>query len=268
MIMLFKIFKYEIGWLQVLDLSLVILLVFQFYKRVRGTLGLNVFFGMIVIYLVYRLVKIAQLEILSEILGAFVSAGVVAMLVVFQPEIRKFLLSLGDVSLSEKLKLPVHLNITKRHKTREQETLVSEIIAALQNLSNSKTGALLVFNNHFKLHDLTNPGIALHALVSEKLLESIFNKYSPLHDGAIIIVNNRIIYAGAVLPVSESPDLPARSGLRHRSAVGITEHSDAIAIIVSEETGNISYSKNGKLRTGLPIVEIRQLLSDIVMDTI
>jgi uncharacterized protein (TIGR00159 family) len=206
--------------------------------------------------------------VLSEILGAFVSAGVIAMLVVFQPEIRKFLLSLGDISISEKLHLPFQLNISKRQKTKEEDRLVSEMLSALDNLSKTKTGALLVFNNHFKLHDLTNPGVALHALVSEKLLESIFNKHSPLHDGAVIIVNNRIIFAGSVLPVSDSPDLPPRAGLRHRSAVGITEHSDAVTLVVSEETGNISYAKNGKIRTNLPLVEVKQLLTEIVTDRI
>jgi uncharacterized protein (TIGR00159 family) len=246
----------------------VLILVYQFYRRVRGSLGLNIFFGMILIYLLYKLVKWLQLTVLSEILGAFVSAGVIAMLVVFQPEIRKFLLSLGDISISEKLHLPFQLNISKRQKTKEEDRLVSEMLSALDNLSKTKTGALLVFNNHFKLHDLTNPGVALHALVSEKLLESIFNKHSPLHDGAVIIVNNRIIFAGSVLPVSDSPDLPPRAGLRHRSAVGITEHSDAVTLVVSEETGNISYAKNGKIRTNLPLVEVKQLLTEIVTDRI
>ncbi|MBU6203884.1 MAG: diadenylate cyclase CdaA [Bacteroidetes bacterium] len=266
--LLFKIFGYQLQWINIIDITLVLILVYQFYRRVRGSLGLNIFFGMILIYILYKLVKWLQLTVLSEILGAFVSAGVIAMLVVFQPEIRKFLLSLGDISISEKLHLPFQLNISKRQKTKEEDRLVSEMLSALDNLSNTKTGALLVFNNHFKLHDLTNPGVALHALVSEKLLESIFNKHSPLHDGAVIIVNNRIIFAGSVLPVSDSPDLPPRAGLRHRSAVGITEHSDAVTLVVSEETGNISYAKNGKIRTNLPLVEVKQLLTEIVTDRI
>jgi diadenylate cyclase len=266
--LLFKIFGYQLQWINIIDITLVLILVYQFYRRVRGSLGLNIFFGMILIYLLYKLVKWLQLTVLSEILGAFVSAGVIAMLVVFQPEIRKFLLSLGDISISEKLHLPFQLNISKRQKTKEEDRLVSEMLSALENLSKTKTGALLVFNNHFKLHDLTNPGVALHALVSEKLLESIFNKHSPLHDGAVIIVNNRIIFAGSVLPVSDSPDLPPRAGLRHRSAVGITEHSDAVTLVVSEETGNISYAKNGKIRTNLPLVEVKQLLTEIVTDRI
>jgi uncharacterized protein (TIGR00159 family) len=266
--LLFKIFGYQLQWISIIDITLVLILVYQFYRRVRGSLGLNIFFGMILIYILYKLVKWLQLTVLSEILGAFVSAGVIAMLVVFQPEIRKFLLSLGDISISEKLHLPFQLNISKRQKTKEEDRLVSEMLSALDNLSKTKTGALLVFNNHFKLHDLTNPGVALHALVSEKLLESIFNKHSPLHDGAVIIVNNRIIFAGSVLPVSDSPDLPPRAGLRHRSAVGITEHSDAVTLVVSEETGNISYAKNGKIRTNLPLVEVKQLLTEIVTDRI
>jgi diadenylate cyclase len=163
--LLFKIFGYQLQWINIIDITLVLILVYQFYRRVRGSLGLNIFFGMILIYLLYKLVKWLQLTVLSEILGAFVSAGVIAMLVVFQPEIRKFLLSLGDISISEKLHLPFQLNISKRQKTKEEDRLVSEMLSALDNLSKTKTGALLVFNNHFKLHDLTNPGVALHALV-------------------------------------------------------------------------------------------------------
>ena len=254
--------------MQVLDIALVAVLFYLFYKRVRGSLGLNIFFGMLLIYAVYRAVRYFKLPILTELLGEFVSAGVIAMLVVFQPEIRKFLLTLGDISISEKLHLPFRLGISKRQRTREQENLVTEILGALTNMSKSNTGALMIFFRHFRLEDLTNPGTPLQAIVTGKLLESIFNKYSPLHDGAVIIVNNRIIYAGSVLPVSDSPFLPPRAGLRHRSAVGITEHSDAVALVVSEETGQISFARNGKIRHALPLAEVRQILYDIVQDRV
>ena len=266
--LLFKLFGYNISWIEVIDVALVALLLYLFYKRVRGTLGLNIFFGMLLIYAVYRLVVYLKLPILTDILGNFVSAGVIAMLVVFQPEIRKFLLSLGDISISEKLNLPFKLGISKRQRTREQENLVVELLTALEHMSASRTGALLIFFRHFRLEDLTNPGTPLQAIVSYKLIESIFNKNSPLHDGAVIIVNNRIIYAGSVLPVSDSPYLPPRAGLRHRSAVGITEHSDAVALVVSEETGHISFARNGKIRHALPMAEVRQLLYDIVQDRV
>jgi len=266
--LLFKVFSHDVAWVELIDIGLVAALLYLFYKRVRGSLGLNIFFGMLLIYALYRAVRYFKLPILTEILGEFVSAGVIAMLVVFQPEIRKFLLSLGDISITEKLKLPFHFNIGKRKQTREQDNLVVEILGALNNMSKSNTGALLIFFRHFRLEDLTNAGTPLQALVSGKLLESIFNKHSPLHDGAVIIVNNRIIYAGSVLPVSDSAFLPPRAGLRHRSAVGITEHSDAVALVVSEETGQISFARNGKIRHALPMAEVRQILYDIVQDRV
>jgi diadenylate cyclase len=266
--LLLKLWKYNLSWLELVDVSMVLVLLYLFYKRVRGTLGLNIFFGMLLIYAVYRLVLYFKLPILTDILGQFVSAGVIAMLVVFQPEIRKFLLSLGDISISERLRLPFRLGISQRQRTREQETLVTELLTALEHLSQSKTGALIIFFRHFRLEDLTNPGTPIQGIVTAKLLETIFNKNTPLHDGAVIIVNNRIIYAGSVLPVSDSAYLPPRAGLRHRSAVGITEHSDAVAVVVSEETGQISFARNGKIRYALPMAEVRQILFDIVQDRV
>jgi diadenylate cyclase len=207
---------------------------------------------------------VLKLEMLTDVLGRFVSAGVIAMLVVFQPEIRKFLLSIGNVSLLDRFRFLRKLPFNRRNKTKQQVEIVNEITNAIENLSMSNTGALIVFADHFRLQDLTNPGVPLQAVISEKLLESIFNKYSPLHDGAVIISNQKIVFAGSVLPVSESSELPSRTGLRHRSAVGITEHTDATAIVVSEETGKISYAHNGKISSGLSIDEVRKLLQEII----
>lgn len=268
MMLLFKLFghKFNYSVTDFADLLLVLLLIYFLYRRIKGTLGVNIFIGMLLIYGVYRLVKFLHLDLLTDILGLFVNAGVIAMLVVFQPEIRNFLLTIGNVSLLERFRFLRKLNAGKRNRTRKQAALVNEIVIALENLSQSNTGALLVFTDHFRLHDLTTPGVPLRALISGKLIESIFNKNSPLHDGAVIIANKKIIFAGTVLPVSESPSLPSRIGLRHRSAVGITEHSSAVSIVVSEETGNISYAKNGKLNTNLTIEEVRKLLNEIIAE--
>ncbi len=268
--LLFKLFGHTFDYsvTDTIDLLLVLFLIYYFYRRVRGTLGVNMFLGMLVIYGLYRLVRFFKLDILTDLLGHFVSAGVIVIIIVFQPEIRKFLLSLGNVSVLERFKLFRNLPINKRQKTKKQETVIKEIVRALENLSSTKTGALIVFTDHFRLQDLTNPGVQLQSHISEKLLESIFNKYSPLHDGAVIVANQRIIYAGSVLPVSESMELPERIGLRHRSAVGITENSDAISVVVSEESGNISYARDGKLKQNLSKEETTRLITDLIIGKI
>ena len=263
--LLIKLFGHTFDYsvTDMVDLALVLLLTWQLYKRIRGTLGINIFFGMLVIYGAFRLVRYFKLDILTDLLGHFVSAGVIVIIIVFQPEIRKFLLSLGNVNVLERFRIFRKLPFNKKQRTRQQETIIKEIIRALEILSVAKTGALIVFADHFRLQDLPNPGVQLQAHISEKLLESIFNKNSPLHDGAVIIARNRIIYAGSVLPVSESVELPARIGLRHRSAVGITEGTDAVSVIVSEETGHISCAKNGRLFQNLSAEGIDKLMKEI-----
>ncbi len=264
--LLFKLFNHKFDYTvtEYFDIALVLLLIYFLYRRIKGTLGINIFIGMLLIYGVYRLVKFFHLDILSDVLGLFVNAGVIAMLVVFQPEIRKFLLTIGSVSLFDRFRFLKKFTAGKRNRTRQQQEIVNEIVTAVENMSLSNTGALLVFTDHFRLQDLNTPGVPLQALISGKLIESIFNKTSPLHDGAMIIANQKIIFAGSVLPVSESPSLPSRIGLRHRSAVGITEHGDAVSIVVSEETGNISYAKGGELHSGITVTELRKLLQGII----
>lgn len=268
--LLIKLFGHNFDYsiTDTVDLLLVLILIYWLYRRIRGTLGINMFLGMVVIYGGYRLVRYFKLDILTDVLGHFVSAGVIVIIIVFQPEIRKFLLSLGNVNVLERYKIFKNLPFNKKQRTRQQETTIKEILRALENLSSTKTGALIVFTDHFRLQDLPNPGVQLQSHISEKLLESIFNKHSPLHDGAVIIANQRIIYAGSVLPVSESLELPERIGLRHRSAVGITENSDAISVIVSEESGHISFARDGKLKQNLSKEETLKLITDLIIGKI
>ena len=265
--LLVKLFghKFDYSVADTVDLILVLLLIYWFYKRIRGTLGINMFLGMLVIYGAYRMVRFFKLEVLTDLLGHFVSAGVIVIIIVFQPEIRKFLLSLGNVNVLDRYKIFRKLPFNQKQRTRQQETLIKEINRAVENLSATKTGALMVFTDHVRLQDLPNPGVQLQSHISEKLLESIFNKNSPLHDGAVIIANHRIIYAGSVLPVSESIELPERIGLRHRSAVGITENSDAISLVVSEESGNISFAYDGKLKQNISKEETLKLITNLII---
>ncbi len=263
---MFKIFTYEIGIIEVIDLIFVLILLYQLYRLVKGTLGINIFFGMLIIYFAYIVARILKLEVLSGILGQFVNAGVIALLIVFQPEVRRFLLQIGKAGVSDRGNLFDLFRKRNQKRSQQQEQDIMEINNAVQHFSDTKTGALLVFFSAFKLHDLNNAGVKINGDISAKLLESIFVKTSPLHDGAVIISRNKIVFAGTVLPLSESADVPGRAGLRHRAAIGITEHTDAIALIVSEETGYISYTIDGKIKTNISEDEMRAIIREAVKE--
>jgi len=250
----------QVRWLDVLDILLVAILLYQLYKLVKGTVAIRIFLGILAIYLFWKLVSALQMELLSEILGQFIGVGVLALIIVFQQEIRRFLLLLGSQrpfagqGIIKKI-----LNWSKQEN--EGEALnVTAIIKACQNMSKSKTGALIIIakDTVLKFHAAT--GDQIDALLSTELLESIFFKNSPLHDGGTIIVNNRIKAARCILPLTEKMNLPAKYGLRHRAAIGITEDSTAIAIIVSEESGEIALAKGGEISANLSVEQLRTKL--------
>ena len=239
----------DLKFLDIIDILFVAFLLYALYNLLKGTVAINIFFGIVAFYLVWKLVTALEMEMLSEIFGAFISVGFIALIVVFQPEIRKFLLMLGTPGFIKKkrsrflfwkfdLSSPVSLDVDK-------------IILACRNMAETNTGALIIVSNKSELEQYVETGEILNALVSEALIENVFFKNSPLHDGAMIIRHNKIKAARCILPVSSSTEIPAYLGLRHRAAIGITEQSDALAIVVSEETGEISYSSNGKLQTKL-----------------
>ena len=263
--LLFKLFGHEYSFIDVIDIILVIVLIIELYRLVRGTLGINIFFGLLLIYGVYQLVKFLKLSLLTEILSQFVNAGVIALIIVFQPEIRRFLLQLGK-GLGDRENLWDMIRGSKRHRARQHESEVTEIINGLDYFSKTKTGALIVFFSTFKLNDFSNPGVKINGVISSKLLESIFEKSSPLHDGAVIISQNRIVFAGSVLPMSESSEIPERAGMRHRAAIGITESTDGISVVVSEETGHISFAKDGKIKTNITLAEAKQIVHEAMME--
>ena len=248
----------QLRLLDIVDILLVAILIYYLYKLIRGTGALNIFLGIISIYIFWWLVRIFEMELLTEILGQFISVGVLALIVVFQPEIRKFLLILGTRSfLSQKSR-----RFFGRFWHFEQNTrlAINDIVNACEELSSSKTGALIVLTMENNLDIFQETGEIIDARVSRQLLENIFFKNSPLHDGAVIITQNRIKSARCVLPVSESTHFPAYLGLRHRAAVGVSEQSDALAIVVSEQTGRISWVKNGQLKRNIKPVELKEIL--------
>ena len=235
--------------LDIIDILLVAFLLYELYQFLKGTAAIKIFFGIIAIYLMWKVVKALQMELLSEILGAFISVGFIALIIVFQPEIRNFLLMLGTHSFFNK------------KNTHNGPTLNTDpIIQACQKMAETKTGALIVLAQKNILEQFVDTGEIINAEISEPLLENIFYKNSPLHDGAVIIINNKIKAARCILPVSSNPAIPPRFGLRHRAATGVTEQSDAIAVIVSEQTGKISYCKYGKITSNVKIGALKNYL--------
>ncbi len=249
----------QIRLLDVLDVLFVAILIYQLYALIRGTGAMNIFLGIISIYLLWWLVRIFEMELLAAILGQFISVGVLALIIVFQPEIRKFLLLLGKRSLIHKGSLAFMKGIWQMEE--EPALNIPAIVNVLEQFSESKTGALVVITKNDRLEAFMETGQQMDALISEQLLGSIFYKNSPLHDGAVIIVSNRIKAARCVLPVSEITRIPAALGLRHRAAIGVTEQTDAIALIVSEQTGKISWSKAGEIRRNIKPLQLKELLA-------
>lgn len=261
LIPLLKIGFLEFGWSDAIDILLLAFLIYQLYRIVRGSLAYNIFFGILVVYLLTLLAEALELKLISDVLGQFINIGVLGLLIVFQPEVRRFLLQLGKNRDIRKPAFWGRFNLKSYGITQAQHKEVDELMAALHHMADSKTGALLVFPTTSRLQFFVNSGILIRGDISGDLLESIFNKTGPLHDGAVIIADNKILAARCVLPVSENQDVPGHVGLRHRSAVGITEVSDALAIIVSEENGIISLAKEGRLQLNVSDEEIRSALA-------
>lgn len=244
--------------LDIIDILLLAVLLYQLYNFIKGTVAIHITLGIILLYIIWRLVHAYEMELLSGILGQFINVGVLALIIVFQKEIRQFLLIIGRNKFIRQSSQAI-FNI-RRQPEEETSLNIEPIIRACENMSKTFTGALIVIANENDLRSYIETGIKLHANVSEQVIESIFFKNSPLHDGAIIIHENRIKAARCILPVSESKSISAKLGLRHRAAIGITEQSDAYAIIVSEQTGYISYCKNGNIKRNIKTSELKRII--------
>ncbi|GAL84140.1 hypothetical protein MYP_1368 [Sporocytophaga myxococcoides] len=256
---MYKIGFLEISWIDILDILLVSFLLYQLYKLLKGSIAVKIFLGFLSIYLIYLVVKAAKMELLTAILGQFIGVGVIAALILFQQEIRKFLIIIGKTTAFNRSFLK-GLLWKKNSQPNADGLNLNPVIESAKILGGTNTGALIVFAKSSELKFYAESGDLMDALISKRLLIAIFQKNSPLHDGAVIIANNRIKAARCILPVSENTDLPAHLGLRHRAAIGLTEVTDSIVLIVSEETGQISLAINGKIHTNLSKSELKQKL--------
>lgn len=241
-------FFITLRWLDVLDILLVAFLLYQLYRLTRGTAAVRIFIGILFILIAWKVTEVLQMELVSNLLGQFIGIGAIAVIVIFQQELRKFLILLGDTRFfrGNGRKNLFQFNFLSDDDS-DQSLNTHEIAAACQRMSIERIGALIVFSRKTELSNYIETGTRMNAEISAALLESIFYHNNPLHDGAVIITNNKITAAGCVLPLSESQTLPKKYGLRHRAAVGLTELSDAVVVTVSEERGTISIVKRGSI---------------------
>lgn len=247
----------KIGFIDILDIFLVGLLIYQAYKLIKGTAAMNIFTGVLVFYFIWIIVKALHMDLLGEIMGQIIGVGGIALVILFQQEIRRFLLRIGTRYIDSRKQMRlVRAFIGKQKRAISLETL-EEITLACKRMAETKTGALIVLAHSSALEVVAETGDRIDSLVNRRLIETIFFKNTPLHDGAMLIFGEKIIAARCTLPISESPSIPAHYGMRHRAAIGITEQSDASVIVVSEQRGEISFVTNGEIKSMNSINELR-----------
>ncbi len=251
----------EISIIDIADIILVALLLFYAYRLVKGTVAINIFIGIVIFYLIWKITDILNLDVLSNILGKFISVGFFALIVVFQQEIRKFLLLIGSTNFASRRNVIRYFNFLNQDQEAPKADLTA-ILNACEKMAKEKTGAIIVLEKENSLDFLKSTGDEANIELSSQILETIFFKNSPLHDGAIIIKNNYIIATRVVLPVSDSTTIPTRFGLRHRAAIGISEKTDSLVLVTSEQTGKISYVKDGQFCTFKNLEDLRRLLTE------
>lgn len=257
-------FLIQIGFMNVtvwdiLDVLIVGYLIFQIYKLLKGSLGFNIFLGIVLIYILWWVVSALGMPLLKTFLGQFISVGMIALLIVFQPEVRRFLIFVGQGSMQKSFWERI-FGKELGSSGHQKEKQIREIVKATEVMASDKTGALILFSIGSALEGLYSSGVKLNADISAQLILSIFSKTSPLHDGATIISDAQIIAASCVLPVSDRPGIPQSLGLRHRAALGITETANVVAFIVSEESGQISYARRGELTQDISLEQMTKLL--------
>jgi diadenylate cyclase len=248
-----------VGWLDLIDILIVAVLLYQLYNLVRGTAAINIFFGILLFYLIWLFVKTLNMQLLATILGQFIGVGAIALIIVFQQEIRRFLLMVGSRGLFNREN---YRGLSGFRSSKYSSLHYEAIVAACQRMALKKCGALIVLSRKSDLKYYVNTGERVDAELTANMIESIFFKNNPLHDGAVIIAENRIKAAKCVLPLTENTVFPFQLGLRHRAAVGISEQSDAISIVVSEQTGEISFARNGALKSNINPKQLNEILAE------
>ena len=244
-----------------IDIVLVAILLYYIYKLVRGSVAINIFLGIVIVWGFWKLTELLGMKMISSMVGAFMQVGLIALIIVFQQEIRKFLLMIGSTNFGSKRDFLKHFKFLKQEGISTSVN-IEALLKACQNMASTNTGAIIVIEQNNSLDFVKSSGDKMHIEITQPIIESIFYKNSPLHDGAVVIVNNYIVATRVILPVSNERKIPLHYGLRHRAAVAITERTDAVALVVSEETGKISYIKNGQFMNYKDIMELSGILKE------
>lgn len=251
------------GIKDVVDILLIAVLLYYIYRMMKSSGTLSLFYGVLVFFALWVLAsEVFDMRLTGTVLDKFMSIGLIILVILFQDQIKRFLIDLGSQRRLH------YLRRWFRHdKTKDADhSRVMAVVYACMSMSKSKTGALIVFQRKMPLTDYEKTGDIIDANINVRLIENIFFKNSPLHDGAMIIANNRIVSVGCILPVSHDMSIPKNLGLRHRAALGMSQETDAVCVIVSEETGNISVAKEGEISVKVRALELERLLSDMLVD--
>lgn len=250
----------NIGLFDILDILIIAFLLTRLYKMIKGSSAFYIVLSIVLIYLLLALSKLLNMHLLSTILDHVTGVGIIALIVVFQQEVRRFLLHVGNKYLSKNF--ITHLSKKKFQDSKyfEDNKYIDEIVSACQSMSESLTGALIVLNKSSNMDYIIETGDSIEADIHRLMIESIFYKNAPLHDGAMIIANNKIRAVRCVLPSTERLNIPAYYGMRHKAAIGLSEVSDATIIVVSEQTGKISYVSEGQINRGITPIQLKEFL--------
>lgn len=250
---------FSFGLIDIIDILLVAILLYYSYRLMKESRSLNIFFGVLIFIVLWLFVsQILEMRLLGTLLDRVVSVGAIALLILFQDDIRHFLYNIGTHQRVHSL---LSLFSGEKKTSRSREDMLPIVMACL-SMSKQKVGALIVVQRSLPLNDFIRTGELIDARISQRLIENIFFKNSPLHDGGMIITHKRITAAGCILPVSHDMDLPKELGLRHRAAMGISQESDALAIVVSEETGYISVAMRGSFQLRITSEDLERLLTE------
>jgi diadenylate cyclase len=250
---------FHITVLDIVDIFLVAIILFQLYRLIRGTAAFSIFIGIFFIYLFWLIVRALNMELISALLGQVIGVGVIALIIVFQQEVRRFLLVIGNRYISRS-RFSLGWFFSKAGEEQGSPKEAEEIVRACETMASGRTGALIVIGRKSNLDIFSEGGEILKAQISAELLETIFFRNTPLHDGAVLIERGIILAARCPLPVTDQISLPPRFGMRHRAAVGMSEHTDAIIVVVSEESGFITVVDSGKIRENVTPNELRNIL--------
>lgn len=255
--------RFVLRWVDLIDVILVAFLLYKTYKMLNGSTAIKVFVGIITfIFLWWLVTAVFRMQLLGAFMDQIVNVGAIALIILFQDEIRQWLTLLGS---RQSFVMKFFMRVFSTKSTALEDSDVMQIVVACKNMAKGKVGALIVLKNEKDLKSIEVTGEQINATINSRLIENIFFKNSPLHDGAMIISKDRIVAAGCILPVSHSFNIPKALGLRHRAALGMSERSDALCVVISEEMGRISVTKNGELKLNISPEELEKELSSYSM---